>query len=164
MRFRWSLRRGRQNHPEMVISRGRAFDCIVGMFLIRMALRLVVLAAIIDLTAHIVPGIHVHGGFAWLLWVAVIFSVVNLILGPVFRLLSLPFIVLTLGLFLLVVNAALLAITAGLSTHLDIDNFWSAVLGGFLIALFSWLAELLLPLFRRHGRHRGEPVPAGEPR
>jgi putative membrane protein len=150
--------------PGKVIDGGRAFDCIVGMFLIWMALRLVVLAAIIDLTAHIVPGIHVHGGFAWLLWVALIFSVVNLILGPVFRLLSLPFIVLTLGLFLLVVNAALLAITAGLSTHLDIDNFWSAVLGGFLIALFSWLAELLLPLSRRKDRHRREPAPASGPR
>jgi putative membrane protein len=132
------------------------------MLLIWLALRLVVLAAIIDLTAHIVPGIHVHGGFAWLLWVALIFSVVNLILGPLFRLLSLPFIILTLGLFLLVVNAALLAITAGLSTHLDIDNFGSAVLGGLLIAVFSWLAELLLPLGRR-GRHRDEPATASDP-
>jgi putative membrane protein len=138
------------------------FDCIAGMRLIWLALRLVVLAAIIDLVARIVPGIHVHGGFAWLLWVALIFSVVNLILGPLFRLLSLPFIILTLGLFLLVVNAALLAITAGLSDHLDIDNFGSAVLGGFLIALFSWLAELLLPLGRR-SRHRGVSSTASDP-
>jgi putative membrane protein len=123
--------------------------------IIRLVIRLVVLAAIIDVVAHIVPGIHLHGGFLWLLWVALIFSVVNLILGPLFRLLSLPFIIVTLGLFLLVVNAALLAITAALTTHLDIDNFWSAVLGGLLIAVFSWLAELLLPVIRRGGRkHR----------
>ena len=123
--------------------------------LIRLVIRLVVLAAIIYAVAQIVPGIHLHGGLGWLLWVALIFSVVNLILGPLFKLLSLPFIVLTLGLFLLVVNAALLGITAALTTHLDIDNFWSAVLGGFLIALFSWLAELLLPLFgRKHSRDR----------
>ena len=131
------------------------------MVLIWLALRLVVLAAIIDLTARIVPGIHVHGGFGWLLWVAVIFSVVNLILGPLFHLLSLPFIILTLGLFLLVVNAALLAITAGLSSHLDIDNFGSAVLGGLLIAVFSWLAEVLLPL-RRRGKHHGSRDAASE--
>jgi putative membrane protein len=141
--------------------RGQVFDYIDGMLLIWLALRLVVLAAIIDLTAHIVPGIHVSGGFAWLLWVALIFSVINLILGPLFRLLSLPFIVLTLGLFLLVVNAALLAITAGLSSHLAVDNFGSAVLGGLLIAVFSWLAELLLPL-RRRGRHHGSPAAAGD--
>jgi putative membrane protein len=88
------------------------------------------------------------------LFVALIFSLVNLILGPILTLLSLPFIILTLGLFLLVVNAALLAITAGLSEHLDIDNFWSAVLGGLLIAIFSWLAEMLMPArARRQAKH-----------
>ena len=73
---------------------------------------------------------------------------------PLFKLLSLPLILVTLGLFLLVVNAALLEITAALTSHLDIGNFWSAVLGGSLIALFSWLAELLLPLFGRKKRSR----------
>jgi putative membrane protein len=120
--------------------------------ILRFAIRLVVLAVIIGVVEKIVPGIHLHGSYWWLLWIALIFSVVNLILGPLFRLISLPFIILTLGLFLLVVNAALLAITAALSSHLDIDNFGSAVLGGFLIALFSWLAELLLPARRRHSR------------
>ncbi len=129
--------------------------------IVRLAIRLVVLAVIIGVVARIVPGIHVIGGFVWLLWLALIFSAVNLILGPIFRLLSLPLIVVTLGLFLLVVNAALLAITAGLSDHLNIDNFGSAVLGGFLIALFSWLAELLLPPVRRGKRaHR---APAHDP-
>jgi putative membrane protein len=120
--------------------------------ILRFAIRLVILAVIIGVVEKIVPGIHLHGSYWWLLWIALIFSVVNLILGPLFRLISLPFIILTLGLFLLVINAALLAITAALSSHLDIDNFGSAVLGGFLIALFSWLAELLLPAHRRHSR------------
>jgi putative membrane protein len=79
----------------------------------------------------------------------VLFSLVNAVLGPLFRLISLPLIVLTLGLFLLVVNAALLAITAGLSSHLDVDSFGAAVLGGLLIALFSFAAELILPLRER---------------
>jgi putative membrane protein len=117
-----------------------------------MAVRLLVLAVVIGLVAAIVPGIGVHGGFAWLLWIALIFSLVNLILGPLFRLLSLPLIILTLGLFLLIVNAALLAITAGLSEHLDVDSFGAAVLGGLLISVFSWLAEVLLPLRRPRRR------------
>jgi putative membrane protein len=120
--------------------------------IVRLAIWLVVLAAIIGVVTRIVPGIHLHGGFVWLLWIALIFSVVNLILGPVFRLLSLPLIVVTLGLFLLVVNAALLGITAAVSSHLTVDNFGSAVLGGFLIAVFSWLAELLLPVYHP-GKH-----------
>ena len=126
---------------------------------LRLVVRLVVLALIIGLVAKLVPGIHVHGSFWALLWISVLFSLVNAILGPLFRLLSLPLIVLTLGIFLLVVNAALLAITAGLSKHLDIDGFGSAVLGGLLIAVFSWLAELVLPtkrssLERRERRRR----------
>jgi putative membrane protein len=118
-------------------------------FLLRLVLRLVVLAVIFEIVAAIVSGIHLTGGFLASLWIAVIFSVVNLILGPLFRLLSLPLIVITLGLFLLVVNAALLGLTALLSSHLSIDGFWDAVFGGFLIAVFSWLAELIFPLRRK---------------
>jgi putative membrane protein len=118
----------------------------------RLALRILLLAVVIGLVAWIVPGIRVHGGLAWLLWVAVIFAVVNTILGPIFRLLSLPLIVITLGLFLLIVNAALLGITAALSSHLDIDSFGAAVLGGFLISIFSWLGEMLLPARARSRR------------
>lgn len=118
------------------------------MTFVRLLARLIILAAIIGVVAKIVPGIHVYGGFWALLWIAVIFALVNTILGPVFKLLSLPLIVLTLGIFLLVVNAALLGITAGLSSHLDIDSFGSAVLGGLLIAIFSWLAEMVFPTKR----------------
>ena len=122
----------------------------------RLAIRLIALGVIIGIVAAIVPGIHFHGGFIWLFWVALIFSIINLLLGPLFALISLPLIVLTLGLFLLVVNAALLAITAGLTKHLDIDSFGAALLGGVLIAVFSWAAELLLPLRSRRPRHGAE--------
>jgi putative membrane protein len=118
------------------------------MTVLRWTARIVILAVIIGLVAKLVPGIHIHGGFWALIWISIIFSVVNGILGPVFRLLSLPLIVLTLGVFLLVVNAALLAITAALSSHLDVDGFGSAVLGGLLIAIFSWLAEMVFPTKR----------------
>ena len=109
--------------------------------LFRFAVRLVVLGAIIGLVATIVPGIHVHGGVGWLLWIAFIFALVNLILGPIFLLLSIPLILVTFGLFLLVINAAMLAITAGLTAHLDVDGFWNAVLGGLLITVFSVIAQ-----------------------
>jgi putative membrane protein len=113
--------------------------------LFRLAVRLIVVAAIIAAVAWIVPGIEVHGGFGWYIWLALIFSVVNMLIGTILRIISLPLIVLTLGLFLLVIDAAVLAITAGLSSHLDIDSFGAALLGGLLIAVFSWLAELIMP-------------------
>jgi putative membrane protein len=113
--------------------------------LARLAIHIVVLAVIIGIVAKIVSGIHVTGGFGWLLVIAVIFSVVNVVVGTILRIFSIPLIILTLGLFLLVINAALLALTAGLSSHLAVDNFWSAVLGGFLISVFSAIAEFILP-------------------
>ncbi|SOD73947.1 putative membrane protein [Jatrophihabitans sp. GAS493] len=121
---------------------------------IRLVARLVVLGLIIGVVAKIVPGVEVHGGFFTLLWLAVLFSVVNAILGPIFFLFGLPLVLLTFGLFLLVINAGLLAITAGLSSHLDIDGFWDALFAGLLISIFSWLAEMLLPL-REHSKQRG---------
>jgi len=128
--------------------------------LIRLLIRLVALALIIGLAAEIVPGMHVHGGFWTLVWLAILFSVVNLVVGTLARVLTLPLIVITLGLFLIIINAAMLALTAGLSSHLDIDNFGSAVLGGLVISFFSWILELLVPLGRRGTaemtRSRGE--------
>ena len=122
---------------------------------LRFLLRVLVLAGIIYVVARFVDGIDVipgtgsFGETGTYLWVALLFALVNTIIGPLARLLSLPFIILTLGLFLLVVNAAMLAITAGLSDRLTVDGFGSAVLGGLLIALFSWAAELFLPLRSR---------------
>ena len=124
------------------------------MTVLRLLARLVILALIIGLVAKLVPGIHTHGSFWALLWIAVIFSIINTVLGPLFKLLSLPLIVVTFGLFLLVVNAALLGITAALTSHLDIDGFGAAVLGGLLIAIFSWLAEIVFPTKRKAFKER----------
>jgi len=122
-------------------------------FLVRIILRIVVLAAIIGLVAALVPGLRVVGGPWWLIWIAIVYSLVNLFIGWILRLLTLPLILVTLGLFLLVINAALLYLTAFLTEHLQIDGIWSAVAAAFLISLFGCVAELILPL-RRHRRAR----------
>lgn len=121
--------------------------------LVRLTLRVAVLAAIIYAVTRLLDGIQVventggtFGATGTYVWLAVLFAVVNSLVGPVVRLLSLPFIILTLGLFLLVVNAALLGLTASLSDRLTVDGFGTAVAGGFLIAVFSALAEVVLPL------------------
>ncbi len=124
--------------------------------IVRFALRVVVLAVIFYVVTEIVSGITIDpnaagtfGEAGTYLWVALLFAVVNTVLGPVVRLLSLPFVVLTLGLFLLVINAALLGLTAAVSDRLQVEGFFAAVVGGFLIAVFSWIAELVLPLDAR---------------
>lgn len=122
----------------------------------RFGLRVGVLAVIVYVVTLLYSGVQVVenpdgalGAAGTYLWVALLFALVNSILGPVLRLLSLPLVVLTLGLFLIVINAVLLGITAGLSDRLDVAGFGGAVVGGFLIALFSWGAELVLPLRKK---------------
>jgi len=120
---------------------------------IRFALKVVILAAVFFALTRfdILPGLDVVenpdaplGVYGTYLWIGLIFGVVNAIVGPLLRLLSLPFVVLTLGLFLLVVNAALLALTAGLTDRLTIDGFGTAIIGGLILAVAGWLADQLL--------------------
>lgn len=81
--------------------------------------------------------------------VAVIFGVVDSFVAPVLKVLSLPFIILTLGLFLLVVNALMLMLTSWIAGQVglgfDVDGFLTAVLGAIVITLVGWVAHLVLP-------------------
>ncbi|MGW0389420.1 phage holin family protein [Streptomyces sp. NPDC003042] len=84
-----------------------------------------------------------------LILVALVFGLVNIIVKPVVKLLSLPLFILTLGLFTLVVNALMLMLTSWLAGKLDlsfhVDGFWTAVLGGLIISIVSWAVNLVLP-------------------
>ncbi len=121
--------------------------------MIKFLLKVVILAAVFfGLTRYdVLPGLNVVenpegplGVYGTYLWIGLIFGVVNAIAGPVLRLLSLPFVLLTLGLFLLIVNAALLALTAAITDRLTIDGFGTAVIGGLILAVAGWIADQLL--------------------
>ena len=81
--------------------------------------------------------------------VALIFGVVNFVVKPVVKLFSLPLLVLTLGLFTLVINALMLMLTSWLSDKLDVsfhvEGFGTAVLGGLVISIVSWALNMALP-------------------
>jgi putative membrane protein len=120
---------------------------------VKFALKVVILAvAFYVLTKfQVLPGLTVDpnpdgllGEAGTYLWIGLLFGVVNALVGPVLRLLSLPFVVLTLGLFLLVVNAALLGLTALITDRLSVDGFFTALLGGLILALVSWASDQLL--------------------
>ena len=121
--------------------------------MIKFLLKVVVFAAAFyGLTYFdVLPGLQVLanpggplGEYGSYLWIGLIFGVVNALVGPVLRLLSSPFVLLTLGLFLLVINAALLALTAVLTDRLTIDGFGTAVIGGVIFAVVGWVADQLL--------------------
>ncbi|MDP5181027.1 phage holin family protein [Blastococcus sp. BMG 814] len=121
--------------------------------MIKFLLKVVVFAAAFyGLTYFdVLPGLEVLpnpdgplGEYGSYLWIGLIFGVVNALVGPVLRLLSLPFVLLTLGLFLLVINAALLGLTAAITDRLTIDGFGTAVIGGLILAVVGWAADQLL--------------------
>ena len=80
--------------------------------------------------------------------VALILGIVNYLVKPVMKILSIPFIILTLGLFLLVINAAMLGLTAwilsGTSLGFHVSGFWAAVLGGLIIAIVGAVVRRML--------------------
>ncbi|MET9620258.1 phage holin family protein [Streptomyces sp. NPDC006464] len=87
---------------------------------------------------------------AWtLILVALVFGLVNIVVKPVVKLLTLPVFIVTLGLITLVVNALMLLLTSWLAEQFDlsfhVEGFWTAVLGGLIISVVSWALNVVLP-------------------
>ncbi len=93
------------------------------------------------LAAKFVPGVTYTGGLLYLLVVGLVIGLINLLVKPVVTLLALPLIVLTLGLFFLVINAAMFYLAGGLLPGLSIDGCLPAFLGGLVLALFNWVVR-----------------------
>ena len=91
--------------------------------------------------SQLVPGIHYQGSLLYLLLAGLVIGVINLIVKPIVSFFSLPLIILTLGLFYLVINGLMLYLAAGLLDGLSIDGCVPALLGGLVIAAFNWLAR-----------------------
>lgn len=138
---------------------------------LRLLLGLVVNAVALWVASVIVPGITLHettriydpaaGGavdattvstISALVVVAVVFALVNVVVKPFVQLLSLPFTILTLGLFLLVVNALMLMLTSWLTEQFHpfgavyaVSGFWAAFFGAIVIGLVNWVLGALVP-------------------
>ena len=97
------------------------------------------LTVAIAVTAGVLHGIVISGGVFGLLGVALIFGLVNAVLGTVLRLLTLPIRLLTLGLFTFLINALMLLVTADLTTNLRVANFLTAVEAAVVISVVSAL-------------------------
>ncbi|MDY0040838.1 MAG: phage holin family protein [Desulforhabdus sp.] len=99
-------------------------------------LNILVLSVAIFAVAQLLPAIHIRG-FGTAVIVAVVYSVINFLLGWLFFILSLPFIILTFGLFKFVINAVLLWITDKVVDGFKIDGFGWTLVAAFLIALLD---------------------------
>ncbi|MCF8552860.1 MAG: phage holin family protein [Candidatus Planktophila sp.] len=89
----------------------------------------------------LIPGIDVKGGFTTYLWVALLFGLLNATLGSLLKLLTFPAVILTLGLFLVVVNAAMLMLVSRWSEKLEVENFWAAIFAAIIISVITRLVS-----------------------
>lgn len=110
-------------------------------------IRLVINAVALYITASILPGIHLADDSAGtLLLIALVFGIINAIVKPVVMLLTCPMVLLTLGLFSLIINALMLLLTSAIvgEARFQIDGFWTAFLGGIVMAIVSMIVEWAL--------------------
>jgi putative membrane protein len=109
-------------------------------------LRLLINAAALWVAIQLVDGIDHRGSWWSLLFVALVFGLLNASIRPLLKLLSLPIIILTLGLFIFVINALMLLLTGWVSGQLNlgfyVNGFWDAFFGGLIISVVSFLLSL----------------------
>ena len=119
--------------------------------LLTLLVRWAVLALAFAFTSWVLSGMSVSGGFWAYLWIAALFGIVNAILGTLLRLLTLPLMIITLGLFSIIINAAMLEVIDAISSHLTIDDFfWTAIWAAIIIALVAVILDLIVEsAFRR---------------
>jgi putative membrane protein len=121
---------------------------------VRLIVRLLAGAVALAAAAGLIDKISVGPGTTGervitLLAVAIIFGLVNAVVRPIVRLLTLPLFIITLGLFTFIVNALMLLLTAWIGDQFDlafeVDGFVAALLGALVISVVSFLINLLLP-------------------
>ena len=119
-------------------------------------LRLLINAAALWAATRLVSGISFTGGYLTLFMVALVFGILNMLVKPVLFFLTLPFFLVTLGLFTLVLNAVMLWLTSALSESLGlgfrVDGFWAAFLGALVVSIVSFALSMFVTSGDDHRR------------
>jgi putative membrane protein len=101
-----------------------------------MIIRFLLSGLAVLLAAYLLPGVHVeHYGYALL--VAAVLSIVNVVVKPILILFTIPITVLTLGLFLLVINALMILLVSWLVPNFQVDGFWWALAFSLILSVFN---------------------------
>lgn len=121
-------------------------------------IRLLVNAAALWVATQLVPGVTYDGGPLPMLGVALVFGVLNASLRPLAKILTFPLIIVTLGLFALVINGLMLWLTSSLSSALGlgfhVSGFWAAFWGGLVVSIVSTILSMLVAEPKRRGDDR----------
>ena len=100
----------------------------------KLLFRIILTSILVLLIAHFMKGVHV-AGFVTALLVAIVLGLLNVFIKPIFVLLTLPFTIFTLGLFLLVINALIILLCTNIVGGFSVDSFWTALLFSVVLSL-----------------------------
>ena len=117
----------------------------------RLLIRWAISALSLFAAAWLVPGIHVDDSRGWVVYavMAVVLSLVNALVRPLLKLLTCPLILLTLGLFTLVINGAMFWLASVISPAFQVQNLWAAILASVVVSVISALLSVLLGVNRK---------------
>jgi putative membrane protein len=120
----------------------------------RLILRLLANAAALAVATWLLSGISLtaptlEGKLVTFLIVGAVFGILNAIIKPIFQIVTIPLVILSLGLFLIVINACMLLLTSWLAGIFDlgwnVDGFWTAVLGSIIVSIVSFVLNVFIP-------------------
>jgi putative membrane protein len=111
-------------------------------FLIRLLLAWGINAAALWVANVLFGGVHIHGWWAYIIGAAVL-GIANTVIKPVLALITLPLIIITLGLFLLLINIGMVALAAWITPNFSIHGFWTYVGTVVIIWLVNWIGNAL---------------------
>jgi putative membrane protein len=115
--------------------------------MIKFFIRWLINAVALYAAVWVVPGIDYLGDWTGILWLALIIGLLNALVRPLLKFLTCPLIILTLGLFTLVINTGMLLLTRtigqSLGIGLSVDGFWSALLGSLVMSIVSIVMSII---------------------
>jgi putative membrane protein len=106
-------------------------------------IRILVTSGLVLLIAHFMPGVHV-AGFTTALIVAIVLGLLNIFIKPILVILTLPVTILTLGLFLLVINALIILLCTNIVGGFSVDSFWTALIFSIVLSLLQSIMNGIL--------------------
>jgi putative membrane protein len=113
--------------------------------LVALLVRWALLGVAFAVTAWLLSGMDISGGFWGYVWVSALFGIVNAFIGTILRIITFPLTLLTLGLFSILVNAFLLQITDAITDNLTIDEFWwTAIWAAIIMSIVSVILDIMV--------------------
>ena len=103
----------------------------------RRIINLLITAVAVVVAAYLIPGIHV-GGFMTAIIVAIALAILNALIKPILTVLTIPITIVTLGLFLLIINAAMVSLSGWIVSGFEVDGFWSALFFSIIVSIVSF--------------------------